>query len=361
MYHKIILEKNDNINIVKTNNNKQYIMSQINSSYTFIELCAGCGGLSTGLINAGLYPLLLNDNDKNCCETLKLNHNNVKIECCSMTELNLTLYKHQIDLLTGGVPCQAFSQAGMRKGFDDDRGILILQFIKMVNELEPKIFMIENVRGLVTHNNGETIKEVINMLCKSNLYDVNYKVLNAVNYGIPQKRERVIIIGILKKYGINFEYPKESNHIVPVGVALENVPKSAGSKYSDKKKKLFKLIPQGGCWINLPIDKQKEYLGKSYTSGGGKRGILRRLSMNEPSLTILCSPSQKQTERCHPIKTRPLTIRESARIQTFSDEYKFFGSVTSQYKQIGNAVPVKLAYKLGRSIIRCLNKCMDSH
>lgn len=117
------------------------------------------------------------------------------------------------------------------------------------------------------------------------------------------------------------------------------------------------MIPQGGCWIDLPKDKQKEYLGKSYKSGGGKRGILRRLSLTEPSLTILCSPTQKQTERCHPTKTRPLTIRETARIQTFSDKYEFVGSIASQYKQIGNAVPVKLAYKLGKSIIKCLDKC----
>jgi DNA (cytosine-5)-methyltransferase 1 len=259
--------------------------------------------------------------------------------------------------LTGGVPCQAFSQAGMRKGFDDTRGELMLKFIKMVKRIEPKMFMIENVRGLVSHNNGETIKAVIDKLNETNLYDVKYKILNSVNYGVPQKRERVIIVGVLKKYGVVFKYPKKNNQIITVGEALENVPKSIGCKYSDKKKELFKLIPQGGCWINLPEDKQKEYLGKSYTSGGGKRGILRRLSINEPSLTILCSPSQKQTERCHPIKTRPLTIRETARIQTFPDDYEFFGSISSQYKQIGNAVPVKMAYELGLSIIRCLNKC----
>jgi site-specific DNA-cytosine methylase len=102
------------------------------------------------------------------------------------------------------------------------------------------------------------------------------------------------------------------------------------------------------------IEKQKDYLGKSYYSGGGKRGVLRRLSMNEPSLTLLCSPTQKQTERCHPIETRPLTIREYARIQTFPDDYKFVGSISSQYKQIGNAVPVRMAYKLGKSIIKFL-------
>jgi DNA (cytosine-5)-methyltransferase 1 len=220
--------------------------------------------------------------------------------------------------------------------------------------------MIENVRGLVSHNNGKTIKEIITLLNESELYDVKYRIMNAVHYDVPQKRERVIIIGVLKKYGVKFKYPKKSDYIFTVGDALKNVPKSVGSKYSDKKKELFRLIPQGGCWINLPKDKQKEYLGKSYTSGGGKRGILRRLSLDKPSLTILCSPSQKQTERCHPTKIRPLTIRESARIQTFPDDYVFFGSISSQYKQIGNAVPVKLAYNLGHSIIRYLKKCIIS-
>jgi DNA (cytosine-5)-methyltransferase 1 len=352
-----MIEKIDIKNTNNNENNNQYEM--INENYNFIEVCAGCGGLSSGLIKAGMTPILLNDNDKNCCQTLKLNHKNIKIKCCSLTELKIEKYKNQIDLLTGGVPCQAFSHAGLRKGFNDERGALMLKFIKMIKLLQPKIFMIENVRGLVTHNNGETIKQIIQKIDKSNLYKIKYKILNSVNFEVPQKRERVIIIGILKKYGIDFHFPKKSDNIITVGEALKNVPKSIGIKYSDKKKELFKLIPQGGCWINLPEEKQKEYLGKSYTSGGGKRGILRRLSLNEPSLTILCSPTQKQTERCHPLKTRPLTIRETARIQTFPDDYEFYGSIASQYKQIGNAVPVNLAYKLGCEIVNCLKHCND--
>lgn len=330
------------------------------TKYKFIEVCAGCGGLSSGLIKSGMIPILLNDNDKNCCETLKLNHKDVKIKCCSMIELELKKYKNDVDLLTGGVPCQAFSQAGMRKGFDDERGMLMLKFIKMINKIKPKMFMIENVRGLVTHNGGETIKRIVDELTKSKLYNVQYKILNTVNYGVPQKRERVIIIGILKKYDVTFDYPKKEKNITTVGDALEDVPKSDGVKYSEKKKELFKLIPQGGCWVDLPKKLQKSYLGKSYNSGGGKRGILRRLSMDEPSLTILCSPSQKQTERCHPTKNRPLTIRETARIQTFPDNYEFFGSIASQYKQIGNAVPVTFAYRLGKAIIECLDKCVET-
>jgi DNA (cytosine-5)-methyltransferase 1 len=135
---------------------------------------------------------------------------------------------------------------------------------------------------------------------------------------------------------------------------LVDVPISSGLKYNQEKQDLFKMIPQGGCWINLPENLQKEYLGNSYNSGGGKRGILHRLSMEKPALTLLCTPSQKQTERCHPLEERPLTIREYARIQTFNDDYEFIGSINSQYKQIGNAVPVELAKHMGKSLISLL-------
>jgi len=217
--------------------------------------------------------------------------------------------------------------------------------------------MIENVKGLKTHNKGETLNTILDKINESNLYEVDHKILNAVDYDVPQKRERIIIIGVLKKYNIKFKFPKKSNKIILLKDVLNNTPKSECAKYSDKKIELFKLIPQGGCWVDLPIDKQKEYLGKSYESGGGKRGILRKLSMMEPSLTLLCSPTQKQTERCHPLELRPLSIAEYSRIQTFGDNYKFSGSISSKYKQIGNAVPVNLAYNLGLSIVKCLKKC----
>lgn len=327
-----------------------------NEKYTFMEVCAGCGGLSTGLMKAGLEPLLLNDIDKNCCETLKLNHKNVNVINCSLTELKLDKYTNKVDLLTGGIPCQPYSFAGLRQGLQDERSKPMMSFINMVDIIKPKIFMIENVKGLVNHDGGKTLEIILDKLDKNKLYDIRYKVLNAMHYDVPQKRERLIIIGVLKQYNVQFKFPSKSDNIPTLSDALKNVPKSIGSKYPEKKKKLFKLIPQGGCWINLPVDAQKEYLGKSYNSGGGKRGILKRLSMDSPSLTILCSPSQKQTERCHPIETRPLTIRETARIQTFPDEYEFYGSLSSQYKQLGNAVPVTLAYKLGQRLIRCIDK-----
>ena len=326
------------------------------NKYTFIELCAGAGGLSSGLIEAGFIPLLLNDNNNDCCKTLRKNHPNINIINASIYDIDYNNYiDSNVDLLTGGMPCQSFSQSGLRKGLDDPRGNLIIKFIEILNLIKPKIFMIENVKGLLSHDKGKTFEKIINELNKNNLYDINYKCLDASKYDVPQKRERVFIIGILKSLNKSYTFPNESLTKKLLKDVLYDVPLSNGAKYNEEKIKLFKMIPQGGCWINLLENLQKEYLGNSYNSGGGKRGILYRLSMEKPSLTLLCSPSQKQTERCHPLEERPLTIREYARIQTFDDNYEFIGSLNSQYKQIGNAVPVILAKHIGKSLIDLLS------
>jgi DNA (cytosine-5)-methyltransferase 1 len=338
------------------------IMEQENQ-YNFIELCAGAGGLSAGLIKAGLKPLLLNDNNSDCCKTLKQNHPTANVVLGSMDKIDFKNFIGKVDFLTGGVPCQSFSQSGKRKGLEDPRGNLMMIFGNIVNEVKPKVFMIENVKGLLTHDKGNSIKKIIDALNKNNAYEIVYKCLDASKYGVPQKRERVFIVGVLKQNSDDenapptpfFVYPEQNSHISILRNVLINVPVSPGSKYPQQKIELFRQIPQGGCWVNLPENLQKQYLGNSYESGGGKRGILYRLSMEKPSLTLLCSPSQKQTERCHPLEERPLTIREYARIQTFDDDYNFCGSISSQYKQIGNAVPVELARKMGNSIIQTLN------
>ena len=321
---------------------------------TFIEVCAGGGGLSAGLIKSGFIPILLNDNNSDCCKTLKHNHPGVNVICGSMDKIDYSQYINNIDLLTGGVPCQSFSQSGLRKGLDDPRGDLMMKFIEIINLIQPKIFMIENVKGLLTHDSGKTIQKIITELNKSNLYTISYKCLDASKFNVPQKRERVFIIGVLKSINTSFEFPNENSTKKLLKDVLYDVPISNGAIYNEKKINLFKMIPQGGCWINLPENLQKEYLGNSYYSGGGKRGILYRLSMEKTSLTLLCTPSQKQTERCHPLEERPLTIREYARIQTFDDSYEFIGSLNSQYKQIGNAVPVELAKYMGNSLLKLL-------
>jgi DNA (cytosine-5)-methyltransferase 1 len=280
-----------------------------------------------------------------------------------MDKIDYTPYIGMVDLLTGGVPCQSFSQAGLRKGLNDPRGDLMMKFNDIVKLVKPKMFMIENVKGLLSHDKGNTIKKIVETLSDNGAYIVTYKCLNSANYDVPQKRERVFIVGVRSASSsasssactTPFKFPEQSINIKVLKDALLNVPDSNGAKYSEEKIKLFKMIPQGGCWINLPEDLQKTYLGNSYNSGGGKRGILHRLSMDKPSLTLLCTPSQKQTERCHPLEERPLTLREYARVQTFDDSYQFIGSLNSQYKQIGNAVPVELAKHIGKSLIEYLS------
>ena len=200
------------------------------------------------------------------------------------------------------------------------------------------------------------------------LDEIGYKVmpiqvLKAINYNVPQKRERLILVGVRKDIDINFDYPKAFRKIYTLEDALKkgelfdsDVPESKGTQYPESKKKILDLIPPKGYWRDLPLDLQKEYMGGSFFLGGGKTGMARRIGWDEPCLTLTCSPAQKQTERCHPDETRPFTVREYARIQTFPDDWAFAGSVSQQYKQIGNAVPVNLAKEIGYSIVKFLNE-----
>lgn len=315
----------------------------------FIEVFSGCGGLSLGLTHANLVPVLLVDNNKDCVATLRLNHENNIVKLADVKEFHIDSNIYSCDILVGGIPCQAFSQAGKRKGLEDPRGSLFFDFARLIEECDPMMFVVENVNGLTTINKGETLQQILRMLNVNDRYNVTYKVLNAIDYEVPQKRKRIIIVGTKKEFP-NFEFPKAIDKRLVLRDVLSDCPASDGVQYSENKKKIMELIPPGGCWVNLPDELQKQYMGKSYKSGGGKRGIARRLSLDEPCLTLTTSPCQKQTERCHPIETRPFTVREYARIQTFPDTYAFYGSTASKYRQIGNAVPVKLAYHLGISI-----------
>ncbi|WP_394867508.1 DNA cytosine methyltransferase, partial [Paraclostridium bifermentans] len=241
-------------------------------------------------------------------------------------------------------------------GLEDVRGTMFYYYAKILKELMPKVFLAENVKGLVSHDEGKTLKTMIEVFTDIG-YDVKYEVLKAIDYGVAQKRERIIIIGTRKDLtDVKYKFPKAFGYIPTLRDALKDVPKSEGSKYPETKKKVLDLVPPGGCWIDLPEEVAKEYMGKSYFSGGGKRGMARRISWDEPCLTLTCSPAQKQTERCHPDETRPFTVREYARIQSFPDEWIFEGSVTQGYKQIGNAVPVKLGKAVGLSIVEYLNR-----
>ena len=265
-------------------------------------------------------------------------------------------YKGKVDIVSGGAPCQSFSYAGKRLGFGDTRGTLFNEFARCVKETEPKMFLFENVKGMLNHDKGRTFNTIIHEF-KSLGYKVVYKVLNAAYYGDGQKRERLIIIGIRNDlaHKIDFSYPEPEKEMTTLRDILRNVPDSPYQPYSEKKRKVMELVPPGGSWVDLPEEVAKEYMGKSYNSGGGRRGIARRISWDEPCLTLTTSPSQKQTERCHPDETRPFTVREYARIQSFPDDWEFEGTLTSKYRQIGNAVPVELAKRIGVEIIKALD------
>jgi DNA (cytosine-5)-methyltransferase 1 len=317
--------------------------------YTVIELFAGAGGLALGFESAGFESKLLVEIDRYCVETLKLNRPNWNVLHKDIKEIDFK--GMTADVVTGGFPCQAFSHAGKKLGFEDTRGTLFFDFARCVKEVQPRIFVGENVEGLARHDGGKTLKTILSVL-KSFGYNVQYKVLNALDYGVAQKRKRIVIVGT--KDGISFSFPHPNSNRITLREALKDAPPSDGVKYPEKRKKVLDLVPPGGCWVNLPEDVKKEYMGASYYSGGGRRGMARRLSWDEPCLTLTTSPYQKFTERCHPEETRPFTVREYARIQSFPDEWEFVGGIGAQYKQIGNAVPVKLAEAVGKSVMAAL-------
>ncbi len=323
-----------------------------------IELFAGAGGLALGLEKAGFEHLLLNDFDANASKTLIKNRPEWNVICGDIKNINFNDFYGKVDLLSGGFPCQAFSHSGKRLGFQDTRGTLFYEFARAIKETNPKCFIAENVKGLLTHDNGNTIKIILSVFSELGYYVYMPVLLNANNYDVAQKRERVFICGVRYdlKDNIHFEAPPKSFSPTLKDIFYKgnyyntdvSTIKSFGNQYSKDKKDLFSLIPPGGNWKDLSIEEQKKYLGKMFFSEGGKTGILKKLSLDAPSVTLLTSPNQKQTERCHPLENRPLNVREYARIQSFPDDWDFCGSVSSQYKQIGNAVPVMLGYHVGK-------------
>ncbi len=335
-----------------------------NKNYTLIELFAGAGGLALGLEQAGFQSVLLNEFDKDACETLKKNRPDWNVVHSDIKDVDFKKYNGKIDILTGGFPCQAFSYAGNKLGFEDTRGTLFYEFARAIKEIKPKVFLAENVRGLISHEKGKTLSVISHVINELGYELVSPQVLKAIFYRVPQKRERLFLVGIRKDLSpfVEFKYPAKFPKVFTLRDALKagvlynsDVPKSEGQVYPKRKKEILSKVPPGGYWRDLPDDLQREFMKGSYYLGGGKTGLARRLSWDEPSLTLTCAPAQKQTERCHPSETRPLTIREYARIQTFPDAWEFCGSNTSVYKQIGNAVPVNLGYGIARSLVKLLN------
>jgi DNA (cytosine-5)-methyltransferase 1 len=354
----------------------------------YISLFSGGMGLDLGLEKAGFATGICVENDKEAVTTIK--HNRPDLPVINRSIVDVTgaeliekghLDKRNVALVVGGPPCQAFSVFGNRKGIEDLRGQLVFEFIRIVNETKPKAFLMENVRGLLSmsiipksktksinkdvpaeyYQDGSLLKQIFQKFNEIG-YNVNCFVVNSVNYGAPQIRERVLLIGNRYGYNVEFPEPQFSNRIEdglppfktlgdvigPESNFIDNCPEVMN--FSPRKLKYLALIPPGGNWRSLPEDVQKESMGKSWYLKGGRSAYWRKLSYSFPSPTVVTMPNHAGTSMCHPTHLRAITIGEAAAIQEFPKDWKFLGTTTSKFRQIGNAVPVRLGQVAGNVI-----------
>ncbi len=355
-----------------------------------LSFFSGAMGLDIGIEKAGFDVRLACEIDKYCRQTIALNkpdmallsdiNNYSKKDILNAAGLNET---DNIDLIIGGPPCQAFSTAGKRKAFNDDRGNVFLKYIDLALELAPKYLVIENVRGLLScpldhrpHNErgddfpdlsadeikGGALNFILSKLRKSG-YSYSFNLYNSANFGTPQIRERVIIVCSRDGKKPPFLTPTHSEN-KSFGLlkwrtfkqAVKGLKSHHHLNFPEKRLKYYRLLKSGENWRNLPEDLQKEALGQSYYAGGGKTGFLRRLAWNKPSPTLVTHPAMPATDLAHPEEDRPLSIEEYKRIQEFPDDWELAGPLIQQYKQVGNAVPTSLGYAVGRLVIALLNE-----
>lgn len=351
-----------------------------------ISLFSGAMGLDIGLAKAGLNVVIGQDFDVSCVKTMWANGHKVlegdirEIEPQQL--LSLTgLHIGEPFLICGGPPCQPFSTAGKRLGINDPRGSLFMDFIRMIDYIRPRFFVMENVKGIMSaplkhvplaerdekdpEQRLGTVLDVILSEFNKLGYKTVYGVLDAVNYGVPQFRERFVLIGSRDNEDIFLPIPthfqmhqNQEYQWKSVRSVIEDLEFDSGecATLSDERLKFLKMVPEGGNWRDLPEDIIPIAMGGAYTSGGGKVGFYRRLSYDQPSPTVVTSPVQKATMMCHPTQNRPLSVKEYARIQQFPDNWIFTGTTAAKYRQIGNAVPVGLAEAIGKAVIAVADK-----
>lgn len=360
-----------------------------------VSFFAGAGGLDLGFKRAGFEIVLNVEIEEVYCQTLRQNFAESRVVPGDIMEYNRErIYEQaeladneQVDLMLGGSPCQSFSTAGKRQAFSDPRGQAMLKYADLVNEVQPKFFLLENVRGLLSaslkhrplNQRGDDFppleedempgSALKHLLERFGDYDVKIQLINAANYGVPQKRERIFIIGVRKDLNIEYRFPEATHNESGTDgkqrwVTVDDVFKDMQVKehhhmsYSKERLKWMKMIPKGGGnWRDLREygdDVVREAMGGAYESGGGKVGFYRRIHSRKPAPTLLTSPAQKSTNLGHPYEDRPLSIEEYLAIQGFPSNFEVAGSLMQQYTQIGNAVPVPLAQVLGQSILEHL-------
>lgn len=357
-------------------------MNKNNSNRDVISFFSGAMGLDLGLEQAGLHVKICQDFDVSCVKTIEANGKNAILgdirNIAPEDILNKTgLKQGEPFLVCGGPPCQPFSTAGKRLGINDPRGSLFMDYIRMINYIRPRFFIMENVKGIMSSplktesdqplgkNSPKTVLDVILSEFEKLEYKTVYGILDAVNYGVPQFRERFVLIGsrdhedIFLPIPTNFQMHQNKEMLwKTTGDVIKDLEKNPGecASFSSDRLKYLRMIPEGGNWKDLPKDILEKAMGGAYLSGGGKVGFYRRLSYSQPSPTVVTSPVQKATMMCHPTQDRPLSIKEYARLQQFPEDWNFVGTTSAKYRQIGNAVPVGLAKAIGKAIIATAEK-----
>lgn len=356
------------------------------TAYNTISLFSGAMGLDLGIEKAGFKIRVCVEKDKWAAQTIRANTSIPVIE----RDINdvptdeilaaAGIGRQDVTLVIGGPPCQAFSTAGKQKGFADFRGNVMLQYLRVVRDIMPEFFIMENVRGLQSaklnsvpaeYAEYEPIKDVKGsafhfMVAEFRKlgYSISHALLNAANYGVPEKRERIVVIGH-RGERVPIPSPTHSEN-GEFGTKKWNTLRSCigdmehrtDLHYTELRKRslpYMKIMKEGQNWRNLPEDMAMQAMGKAYFLSGGKTGFLRRLKFDEPSPTLVTSPTMPATLLCHPTQLRPLSIEEYARIQQIPDSWTFNGPLETIYKQIGNAVPVGLGQAVGQQIMRFIN------
>lgn len=351
------------------------VLRYIKKSRQAISLFSGGMGLDIGLQDAGIRIVIGQDLDSSCIKTIREN-GHAAIEG-DITQLRSETLLEQAGLrigepflICGGPPCQPFSTAGKRLGVNDPRGSLFIEFVRMIREIRPRFFVMENVKGLVSSklvdrggkSEDTTVLDVVLEQFAHIGYHTVHGILDAVNYGVPQFRERLIILGSRDNEQVFLPVPTHFQiHQNPLyrwnvlGDAIRDLEDDVGecASFSQERLHFLKMVPEGGNWRDLPEEAKKIAMGGAYYSGGGKVGFYRRLSYKQPSPTLVTSPVQKASMFCHPVKDRPLSVREYARIQQFPEDWRFVGTTAAKYRQIGNAVPVGLARAVGQALLAC--------
>lgn len=357
---------------------------------TGLSFFSGAMGLDIGLEAAGISTVLACEVDKACRTTIHMNRPELALigdisDYSAEDILRMAkVAKEDVDIIYGGPPCQAFSTAGKRQGFKDQRGNVFLKFIDIIGEIMPPYILIENVRGLLSaplehrphSNRGETDPELaldelpggalLHVLerLRSLGYAVSFNLYNSANFGAPQIRERVVILGHLGSDTMPYLSPTHSEKgefSLPRWRTLSDALSQLKAdehhyvEFPESRLKYYRLLKEGQNWRNLPLELQKAAMGNSFYSGGGKTGFLRRLSFKKPSPTLVTHPAMPATDLAHPTEDRPLSVEEYKVIQEFPDDWEICGSLLDQYKQIGNAVPIKLGEAIGRTIVAHMN------